>query len=164
MEMANPYQSMVSFQQGLLEGWLSLDLVRPYQDVFSYFDEPSKGEFRFSYVRLATDRKTVIAFVACLMNGEVDGCPCVSVIYAVPERLRNQGLARQLLKDVILDQAVQAGRAGHAAIHIEVVADVTNLASQRVAEAVLSVAREGIADGVSGRPAYRYTSRVATVS
>lgn len=164
MEMANPYNSMASFQKELLAGRLDLTRVRPYQDVYSYFDKPEGGEPRLTYVRLAEDRKTVKAFVACVINGDVDGFPCSSVGYAVPEDMRNQGYAKQLLTDVIRDQALQAGRVGHAAIYIEAVADVSNVASQRVAESVLSVERESITDTASGRPAYRYAARFVTTA
>ena len=79
MEMANPYNSMVSFQEELLADRLDLTRVHPYQDVYSYMDKPAGGKPRLTYVRLAEDRKTVKAFVACVMNGEVNGFPCSSV-------------------------------------------------------------------------------------
>jgi len=162
MEMANPHHSMVSFQQELRAGRLELNVVRNYHDVYSHFDEPAQGVFRLTYVRLSKDRMTVKAFVACVMNGQVDGFPCTSVGYAVPEDMRNQGFAKQLLREAIQDQAFQAGQVGHKAIYVEAVADVTNLPSQRVAEAVLAVEREPITDSASGRPAYRYTLRLPT--
>ncbi len=84
----------------------------------------------------------------------------MSVGYAVPEDGRNQGRAKEIFRDVINDQIYQAKRNGIEALYIEAVVDVTNLSSQRVAEAVLNVERESIIDSVSGRPAYRYTARI----
>lgn len=162
MEIANPYGSMVSFQEELAAGRLSVGLVPPYTDVYSHLDRPTPTVTRLTYVRLAEDRKTVKAFVACIMNGYVDGCPCTSVGYAVPENMRNQGHAKQLFKEVIKDQVVQAGKAGFSTIFVEAVADVDNIASQRVAEAVLNAERESIIDSASGKPAYRYTRRFSS--
>lgn len=163
-QMADPYQGMVSFQQGLRQGILELGPVSKHQDLYSHLDVPEPGVHRLTYVRLAEDRRTVKAFLSCIMNGRVDGFPCVAVGYAVPEDLRNQGFAKQIFKDVIQDQLFQAGRIGHKAMYIEAVVDVTNPSSQRVAEAVLGVERESITDSESGRPAYRYTAHFDTVS
>ena len=158
--MTDPHIGMVSFQQGLKAGILQLGQVANHQNLFSHFDVPAPGINRLTYVRLSKDRKTVEAFLSCVMNGVVDGFPCVSVGYAVPESERNQGRAKQIFRDVINDQIYQASKNGIETIYVEAVVDVTNLASQKVAEAVLNVERESIIDSESGRPAYRYTACV----
>lgn len=163
-QMADPYQGMVSFQKGLRAGVLELGLVPKHQDLYSHFDLPAPGVNRLTYVRLTEDRRTVKAFLSCIMNGQVEGSPCIAVGYAVPEDLRNQGFAKQIFMDVIQDQIFQAGRGGHTTVYIEAVADITNLPSQRVAEAVLGVKRESITDSASSRPAYRYTAHFDTAS
>lgn len=119
---------------------------------------PAPDVGRLTYVRLDKARN-VKAFVACIMNGTVEGHPCVSLGYAVPEDMRGQGLAKQIVKEVIQDTLLQVGKTGARAVYIEAIADVENVASQRVAEATLEVARESITDGESGRPAYLYTQR-----
>lgn len=162
MEIVNPYVSMVSFQEELSAGRISVDKVLPYEDVYSFADFPTPDTFRLTYVRLAEDRKTVKAFVACIRSGDVDGYPCTSVGYAVPENMQNQGYAKQLLVDVIQDQVAVASRAGFPTIYVEAVVDVNNVASQQVAEAVLKAEREEIIDGPSGKPAYRYTQRYSS--
>lgn len=158
-QMADPHQGMLSFQQGLRAGILDLALVSPHKDLYSHFDVPAPGIGRLTYVRLSEDQRSVMAFLSCVMNGEVDGYPCVAFGYAVPADLRNRGLAKQIMRDVIQDQIRQARRAGHASVYIEAVVGVTNVPSQRVAEAVLAVEREQIVDSGSKQPAYRYTQR-----
>jgi hypothetical protein len=155
-QMADPYQGMVSFQQCLASGILKLALVKPHKDLYSHFDVPAPGVNRLTYARLGKDGKTVTAFLSCIMNGKIDGCPCVAFGCAVPEGMRGRGLAKQIMRDVIEDQVAQVG---HSAVYIEAVIDVTNIPSQRVAEAVLAVPREEIVDSASKRPAYRYTKR-----
>lgn len=164
MEMANPHDGMVSFQEWLTRGMLEIGPVEGFQDLYSHMDEPTPGEPRLTYVRLTPDRQWVTAFLTCVMNGYVDDSPCVSVGYAVPEELRNDGRAKSILKDVISDQLSNARRAGHKSVYFEAVADVTNLASQRVASAVLGGIAESMVDTASGRPAYRYTAHFDTSS
>lgn len=157
-QMADPHVGMVSFQQALLRGILQLASVKGHSDLYSHFDEPAPDVGRLTYVRLDS-AGNVKAFVACVRNGTVDGHPCVSLGYAVPEESRNQGLAKQIVKDVIQDTLVQIGRMGATEVYVEAIVDVENVASQRVAEAALEVGRESITDGEFGRPAYRYTTR-----
>jgi len=162
MQMADPHVGMISFQKALQEGVLDVSPVRNHKDLYSHIDEPSPGTIRLTYVRLTEDRKSVLAFLACVMNGQISGFPCVAMGYAVPENLRNQGLAKQILKDVVQDQISQAGQMGNSQLFIEAVVDVHNPESQRVAEAVLKSPRESITDTASGRPAYRYTAQFDT--
>lgn len=157
--MADPHEGMISFQLALRAGILELGPVSNQQGLFSHFDVPSPGVNRLTYVRLSEDRRTVKAFLSCVMNGKIDGFPCIAVGYAVPENSRNQGYAKQILRDVIDDQIHQWRSSGGGMLYIEAVIDVTNLPSQRVAEAVLSNERESIIDTASGKPAFRYTGR-----
>ncbi|MGN7510721.1 hypothetical protein [Aeromonas salmonicida] len=95
--------------------------------------------------------------------GRIDGYHCIAVGYAVPKNDRNKGYAKQILREVIEDLVLQAGKNGAETIYIEAVVDVTNLPSQRVAGTVLNVEKENITDSASGKPAYRYTARYETV-
>lgn len=73
MQMADPHDGMLSFQQGLSVGILKIDPVPGYPDLYSHFDVPRPGTARFTYVRLSTDRETVEAFLTCVMNGKAKG-------------------------------------------------------------------------------------------
>ncbi|WP_342067311.1 GNAT family N-acetyltransferase [Achromobacter kerstersii] len=163
-QLADPHASMLSFQQGLLQGILDISRVRPHDDLYSHFDEPARGVGRLTYVRLDESRKKVRAFISCIMNGQEDGAPCIAVGYAVPKALRGKGLAKLILQDAIKDQVVMAGRAGHAKVLIEAVIDVENVPSQRVAEFAMKVEREPVTDNESQRPAYRYTATYETAT
>ncbi len=163
-QMADPHLGMVSFQQALRQGILELSPVLTHSNLYSHFDVPAPGVNRLTYARLSDDMRTVKAFVSCVMNGRVEGHPCVALGYAVPEDMRNQGLAKQIVRDVIDDTIAQIGRAGAAAVYVEAIIDVENLPSQRVAEAILEVEGESITDGESGKPAYRYTQRYETTA
>lgn len=161
-QMADPHVGMLSFQEALREGDIEISAVKGHSDLYGHLDIPEPGTARLTYVWLTKNRKTVKAFVACVMNGQVDGHPCVAVGYAVPEKYRNKGYAKKTLSEVIQDQILQAGRNGFKGVVIEAVIDESNLQSQRVAEAVLQVERESIVDSASKKPAYRYTAHFGT--
>ncbi|SIT40034.1 conserved hypothetical protein [Paraburkholderia piptadeniae] len=163
-QMADPHQGMLSFEAGLRSGILEIGPVPGCANLYSHFDRPAPGVNRLTYARLQRDLRTVEAFVSCIMNGEVDGFPCVALGYAVPEAFRRLGYAKQILREVIRDQVRQAGENRISQIYVEAVIDVTNLSSQRVAEAVLNAPRESITDAHSGRDAYRYTARFETAT
>ena len=74
-KIADPYVGLVSFQEGLAKGIIDLAPVRSHQDLYSHFDVPTPGTGRLTYVRLTDDKKTVKAFVSCIMNGEIEGYP-----------------------------------------------------------------------------------------
>ncbi len=160
--MADPHVGMVSFQQAINSEILVLAPVRGHKDLFSYVDTPAPGVNRLTYARLNEDHKTVNSFVSCVMNGYIDDDRCIAVGYAVPQNERNKGRAKQILREVIEDLVLQAGRNGAETVYIEAVVDITNIPSQKVAEAVLNVEKENITDSASGRPAYRYTARYET--
>ncbi|MGP8437845.1 hypothetical protein ACT2FY_39140 [Paraburkholderia fungorum] len=162
--LADPHQGLISFQEGMRRGILQLIPVPRQVDLYAHFDQPSPGENRLTYVRLSKDRKTVRTFMSCVMNGMIDGIPCMAVGYATPKAFRNQGLAQQLLADVIQEQAKLARKSGFASVYIEAVIDVNNAASLRVAEAVLKVPRESMTDAESTLPAYRYTAQYSTAT
>ena len=71
--MVDPHDSLISFQQALHGERLLLAPVARHHNLFSHADEPSPGTHRLTYARLRDDSKTVIAFVSCIMNGEIDG-------------------------------------------------------------------------------------------
>ena len=154
--IADPHDGMVSFQQALLAGIVDIHPVKPHHDLYSHLDVPTPGVRRLTYVRLADDGKTVTAFLACIVNGKIEGIPCVSLGYAVPESMRNNGNAKAIMRDVIKDLIKQV----EGSLYFESVVGIENLASQRVSEVVLEVPREEIVDSASKLPAYRYTKRV----
>lgn len=160
--MAAPHEGMVSFKKALQAGILDIGPVRNFDILFSHIDEPSLGTIRLTYVRLTQDHQSVIAFVSCVMSGQIDGIPCVSVGYAVPKHLRNQGPAKQLLKDVTEEKVYQAEQMGNSNFFIEPAVDVANIESQRFAEAILNSPRESITDAASGCSAFRYTAKFGT--
>ncbi|MDC8832906.1 GNAT family N-acetyltransferase [Alteromonas gilva] len=162
-EMVNPHDSLVSFQECILQGMIPLAKVPGYSNLYSYVDEASPGVMRFTYARMTDDRRTVKAFCSCVKNGFHDGHPCISIGYAVPEQYRNRGYGTAIVKEAVNDLLSQAHKGGIPHIVIDSVVSKENVASQRVTESALQVIRESIIDTESGQPAFQYTAVYSTV-
>jgi hypothetical protein len=161
-EMVDPHNSMVSFQECILQGILPLAKAPGHSNLHSYVDEASPGLMRFTYARLTVDNRKVKSFISCIKNGFHEGHPCISVGYAVPKEYRNQGLATNILRDAVNDLLMQAGKSGIVTLVIDSVIDKANLASQRVTEKALNCIREEITDSESKKPAYQFTAVYST--
>ena len=162
-EMVNPHDSLVSFQECILKGVISLAKVPGYSNLYSHVDEAAPGVMRFTYARMTDDKRTVKAFCSCVKNGFHDGHPCISIGYAVPEQYRNRGYGTAIVKEAVNDLLSQAYKGGIPHLVIDCVVSKENLASQRVTEKALQVIRESIIDAESGQPAFQYTAVYSTV-
>ncbi|WP_157510301.1 N-acetyltransferase [Lysobacter sp. Root559] len=156
-KMTDPTAALTSFQRAVHARSISIERGRLDPNVYVHFDQP-QGEARFTYVRL--DGGAVTALANFMLNGSVDGAMCWAVGYAVPEGLRGQGRARDIVQSGIAE--LQNGFKDHPRFFVEAVIDIENIASQRVAAAVLGGEPEAIIDGHSKRPAVRYTAEFRT--
>lgn len=155
--MTDPTAALVSFQEALSAGGLRLERGRVDPNVCLHVDQ-AQGMPRFTYVHL--DGKTVTAFVTFTLNGTFEGHPNLAAGYAVPEPFRNQGKAKATLAAGIAE--MQNGFRGHPPFYIEAVVSEKNVASLKVAEAVLGGEAERIKDSHSGEPAVRYARKFET--
>jgi RimJ/RimL family protein N-acetyltransferase len=155
--MVDPLNALLSFQQAFLSGQIELQPAI-LEGLYSHLDEPD-GERRLTYVRM--DGTTVTAFANFLQCDPIEGLPCLAVGYAVPEAYRNQGRAKEIVNAAMSDLRQVLGQSGqHPAFFVEAIVGAANIASQRVAEQVISAESEAITDQLSGLPALRYVRRV----
>lgn len=155
--MTDPTAALVSFQEALSTGGLRLERGRVDPTVYLHVDQ-AQGMPRFTYVHL--DGKTVTAFVSFVPNGTFEGHPNFAAGYAVPEPFRNQGKAKATLAAGIAE--MQNGFRGHPPFYVEAVVSEKNVASLKVAEAVLGGEAERIKDSHSGEPAVRFARKFET--
>lgn len=156
-QMTDPTNALVSFQEALSAGGLHLERGRVDPTVYLHIDQ-AQGQTRFTYVHL--DGKTVTAFVSFVLNGAFEGHPNLAAGYAVPEPYRNQGKAKTILAAGIAE--MQNGFRGHPPFYVEAVVSEKNVASLKVAEAVLGGEAERIKDSHSGEPAVRFARKFET--
>lgn len=124
--------------------------------LFVHVDTPL-GEPRFTYAR--TRGKKVVALVIFTMAEQIDGVPCFGLGYAVPEDERGRGLAADLVTAAIAELRHGLRRNGLADFWVEAVVGRDNIASQKVAAAILGGPGQESADAISGEPVYVFARR-----
>lgn len=149
--------ALKSFQQAYNAGEIRLQPGALDPELFMHMDRPN-GELRLTYVRLEGKKVTaMVQFVPC---DAVEGEPCFNVGWAVPEEWRGQGRSGEAFIAAVKE--IRHGFAPHgmAAFWIEGVVGADNLASQRVAERVISAPMATDIDSTAGVPVVQYLRRI----
>jgi len=123
-----------------------------------FYTDTIPGVQRFVYV--FHNGSTVKAYACFVPYERHEGLPVFAVGYAVPEAYRGQGLAKAIFAAGITE--LQHLFAGNPPFFVEAIIDPGNLASQRVAAAVLGGAHRSITDQASGLPALQYLRKFET--
>ncbi len=129
-----------------------------YPDIKMTVDHPN-GFHRFTYVMKAYG---VIKSYAILIIAEpLNGKPCLSIGYASPQKFQGCGLASEIIEQSIkeIKNGLKARNINE--FYIEAVIGIENIASQRIAEKILSNKRKQIIDELSGEDAYYYKKLVS---
>jgi len=156
--MTDPSHALESFQLAVDSGGIRLERGRVDPDVYLHVDS-AQGKPRFTYVRLDEGR-VVTAFATFVPNGHDQGHANLAVGYAVPDRYRSQGRAKAILAAGIAE--MQNGFRGQPSFYVEAVVSAQNVASIKVADAILGGAPESVKDEHSGEPALRYAKLFET--
>lgn len=99
----------------------------------------------------------LVQFIPC---DPVEGEPCFNVGWAVAEAYRGQGRAHGVVSAAIKEMRNGFNRAGMKAFWIEAIVGEDNIASQRLAEQLLSGPVKKATDGYSGDPIVQYLRRI----
>jgi hypothetical protein len=155
--MTDPLNALQSFQEELLRGTIPLSPTKLDPALFVYRDNVD-GAPRMTYARL--EGKTVTVLVIFTSAEPFKGMPCVGIGYAVPEKYRKQGRAKEAIGAAIADMQYGLGRQGHSVFYVEAIVGADNIPSRRVAEQLISNTPVAIKDGLSGLPALQYLRKV----
>jgi hypothetical protein len=159
-QMTDPSAALKSFQEALADGALPLQPGAIDPELFVHPDQPN-GRTRLTFVRLDR-RRTVTALVMFVLHVDpIEGSPCFQIGYAVPERYRGQGRAKDIVTAAIAELKTGLTVNGIPAFYIEAVVGTENEPSKRVASVTLSTSPVQITDKVSGLPALHYVRKVA---
>jgi len=156
-QMTDPFAALESFQEALANGGVALERGVIDPNLFLHVDHPN-GLPRFTYVRL--DRRTVTALVMFVPVDPLEGSPCFQIGYAVPEKYRAQGRAKDIVVAAIAELKRGLTSNGVPGFYIEAVVGTDNEPSMRVAATTISTSPVQITDHVSGLPALQYVVRV----
>lgn len=149
--------ALKSFQQAFSANALVLQRGDLDRDMLVHMDRPN-GETRLSYARMSG--RTVVVLVQFIPCDPVEGEPCFNVGWAVAEAHRGQGKAREAVVAALKEMRNGFNRAGMEAFWVEAIVGEDNLASQRLAEKVLSKPAEKAPDSFSGDPVIQYLRRI----
>lgn len=155
--MTDPSDALASMQAALAQDAIALEPGALDHSIGLHVDAPN-GRPRFNYVRLENGVATALAMFATMQP--YDGAPCFQTGYAVASAYRGQGRAEALLKDAIAEMRTGLARANITRFFIEAVVGKDNLASQRIAERVLSSSPRAIVDQVSQLPALHFLHEI----
>ncbi|MGE3433483.1 MAG: GNAT family N-acetyltransferase [Ramlibacter sp.] len=124
-----------SLQEAFSAGAIRLQPGALDPELFVHMDRPN-GELRLTYVRLRGKKVTaMVQFIPC---DPVEDEPCFNVGWAVPENLRGQGRSGEAFIAAVKEMRHGFASHGMDAFWIEGVVGEDNVASQRVAERVIS--------------------------
>lgn len=149
--------ALASFQAALLAGEIGV-VPGQVDPSLGFYTDTMPGKRRFVFVRL--DGQRVKAYACLIPYERQEGLPVFAVGYAVPEAYRRRGLAKDVFSAGIAE--LRHLFAGSPPFFVEAIIDPANVASLKVAAAVLGGEPQSIIDQVSGQPALQYIRKFET--
>lgn len=148
---ADPLAALQRLQRDLHRLTLQRSQIDP--DLLFLLDQPG-GLTRITFMRL--QGRTVTAMAMFFATGASEDSLTFHAFFAVPEALRNQGRAKDILSAAL--RQIEHGFPGVNVkiIRVELIVDAQNLAAQKVAAATISLHPTDGIDEVTGQPALRY--------
>lgn len=155
-EMTDPHESLIGFQKALDTHGIFPSKCALHTDL-SELSDNAEGEPRLTFALIENGiAKGIVIYVAA---PNLDGIRCLSIGYAVAEKFRNQGIAKEIIKKS-LEQLSFKFKGKIPRFYVEAIIDKTNISSRKVASKVLSDAPIRITEKISNKQAYRYVRLV----
>lgn len=151
--MINPLDGLLELQAGIESG---LKMMRCPGDggLSVVFDQP-EGVMRITYAVI--EDGVIIGYVVFLQDQPIGGVIVFNIGYAVREECRGKGLATRIVNSSIDLLTDAMGLGGHFdSYYIEAIVGIGNLASNKLAQNVISDTPRKIVDKHSGEDAYQY--------
>lgn len=154
MPLPDLMSALQSFQRALKAADIQLKPGELDPELYLHIDQPH-GDIRLTYVRLQRDRVT--AMVQFLPAEPYEGERCFSVGWAVPEKFRGRGRSGEAFLAALREMRNAFSRHPEfKGFWIEGVVGAENLASQKVAEKVISAPVKTGIDKNAGVPIVQY--------
>lgn len=155
--MADPMNSLKSFQKALASGEISPQKAELHHDVLVLLDYPN-GTTRFTYALIKDERAIAVAIF--VPSDPMNGSPCFNAGYAVDESHRSQGRGKEVMQKAFDELKNGFERAGVPHLYVEAIVSTSNAASKRLASSLFSDSPNECVDGVSGQPALHYVRQL----
>jgi RimJ/RimL family protein N-acetyltransferase len=157
MPLPDLSSALKSFQQALVENTISVQKGDLDFEMLVHKDQPN-GETRLTYARVMG--RTVVVLIQFIPCDQYEGEICLNVGWAVAEAYQGQGRAHEAVITALKEMRNGLTRAGIKAFWVEAIVGEDNVASQRLAEKVLSGTPKKSTDSFSGDPIVQYLRRV----
>lgn len=156
MPLPDVSSALKSFQQALAANAILVQRGDLDREMLVHMDRPN-GETRLTYARVSGH--TVVVLIQFIPCDPYESEPCFNVGWAVAEAYQGQGRAREAVVAALKEMRNGFARAGMKAFWVEAIVGEDNVASQRLAEKVLSAPIKKSADSFSGDPIVQYLRR-----
>ncbi|WP_312405387.1 GNAT family N-acetyltransferase [Rhizobium sp.] len=155
--LTDPSIGLKSFQSELAWGRIKIDRCRWQKELFMHLDFPTgdKGDPRYTYVSL-DEKKSVKAMVIMAVAEPLHGRPCFGIGYAVPEKYRGNGYAKDAVAAALREFRSGMKNARVSNFYVEAIVGKDNAPSNAVALATIAKDRTEVTDSLSKTPCYRY--------
>lgn len=157
MPLPDLASALASFQQAFTAGYIQLQAGVLDPAIYVFMDRPNE-EVRLTYVRLKG--RTVTALVQFVPTDKVEGEPCFSVGWAVPAKFRGHGRSGEAFLAALKELRHGMSRQGMKAFWVEGVVGADNIASQRMAEKVISAPTKTGTDKFADVQVVQYLRRI----
>ena len=157
MPLPDVSSALKSFQQALAANAIPVQRGDLDREMLVHMDRPN-GETRLTYARVSG--RTVVVLIQFIPSDPYESEPCFNVGWAVAEAYQGQGRAREAVVAALKEMRNGFTRAGMKAFWVEAIVGKDNVASQRLAEKVLSAPIKKSADSFSGDPIVQYLRRI----
>lgn len=145
--------ALQSFQQAYSKGYVKPTRCTLRRDLWVLRDD-ANGDSRLTFTQI-DDKGVVRALISLLPAEPYEGELCFALAYAVAEKFRGKGLAKEIVESSIVE--LRNGLKQRAPkFYVEVIVDKLNVASNRVAAKVINPDPIEITDQFSGDPALQY--------
>lgn len=143
-------------------GRIKIDQCRGEKDLFSHVDFPTgnKNDPRYTYVCL-DEKKSVKAFVVMAVAEPLNGLPCFGIGYAVPEKHRGNGYAKEAVAVALRAFRAKMKNNRIKEFYVEAIIGRDNDPSNAVAMAAISPHRTEVTDKISQTPCFRYELKIS---
>jgi len=157
MPLPDVSSALKSFQQALAANAISIQKGDLDQQMLVHMDRPN-GENRLTYAKMTGP--TVVALIQFVPCDPYEGEVCFNVGWAVAEAYQGQGRAREAVTAALKELRNGLNRSGMKSFWVEAIVGEDNVASQRLAEKVLSKPVKKSTDSFSGDPIVQYLRRI----
>jgi len=160
----SPFETspLLSLQRAIADGVVPLKAAVTDPKLYVVIDQ-ANGKNRFTCFRF--EDSVVTAFVNFIELAPRDGKPVLQIGYEVPEDLRGQGRAKDVVTAAIVElQAFMRLVLEMPHFTVEAIIDDENAASHRVAATCINATPNSISDAFTGKPSRQYLREIASVS